>query len=222
MCSRRNAMSSGPRTNDSATRSTPIFSPTARCARSSSGTVASWSSGPGMFSPWREATAPPISTSALISIASSSTAYTRSRTAPSARYMTSPGAIAPISSGRATSIRAAVAEALVVTAELDLVAGLELGDVVDERADPELRPRQVLQHRDRPAGAARGLAHALGRLGVLLRACRARSSGARRPSRRRPSARASQDRGRPGRSWRRSSCGAARPCTVLSVPASPL
>ena len=39
VCSRTNAMSSGERTNDSATMSTPIFSPTARCARSSSGTA---------------------------------------------------------------------------------------------------------------------------------------------------------------------------------------
>jgi hypothetical protein len=59
-------------------------------------------------------------------------------------------------------------EPLVVTAEHDLVAGLELGDVVDEGADPQLRSRQILQHRDRPAGAARRLAHALGGLGVLV------------------------------------------------------
>ena len=52
--------------------------------------------------------------------------------------------------------------------ERDLVAGLELGEPVDELADAQLRPRQVLQDRDLAPGAVGGVAHAARRLGVLL------------------------------------------------------
>ena len=47
--------------------STPIRSPVRTCSRSSSGTDGSAAVSPGMFRPWREATAPPISTTASIS-----------------------------------------------------------------------------------------------------------------------------------------------------------
>ncbi len=60
-------------------------------------------------------------------------------------------------------------ESLAVAAEGDLVTGLELGDVVDERADPQLRSRQILQHRDGATGATGCVAHELDGLGVLLR-----------------------------------------------------
>ena len=46
--------------------------------------------------------------------------------------------------------------------------GLQLDDVLAQRADPQLRPGQVLQDRDRPPRAAGGVAHAPDRLGVLL------------------------------------------------------
>ena len=57
---------------------------------------------------------------------------------------------------------------LVAALEDDLVADLELDGALDERADPQLGTRKVLQQRDRPAGAARGVAHELRGLGVLL------------------------------------------------------
>ena len=82
-------MSSARRTKLSATRSTPISSPVCTCLRSSSGTAGSAAASPGMLRPWREATAPPISTSASISPSPGRVAVTRSRTAPSARYMIS-------------------------------------------------------------------------------------------------------------------------------------
>ena len=82
--------------------------------------------------------------------------------------MTSPTAIASHSSGRATDIRAAVPRPFVAADERHVVAGLELGDVVDERADAHLRAGQVLQDRDGAARAAGGLAHALRGLGMLL------------------------------------------------------
>ena len=49
-----------------------------------------------------------------------------------------------------------------------LVADLELDGALDERADPQLGTGQVLQQRDRAAGAAGGVADELGGLGVLL------------------------------------------------------
>ena len=65
--------------------STPIDSPWRSSSRSSSGTDGSDSTGPGMFSPWREATAPPTSTSTSTSRSRARTSTTRSRTEPSAR-----------------------------------------------------------------------------------------------------------------------------------------
>ena len=79
------SMSSARRTNESATRSTPIFSPVSRCWKSSSGTEGRAAASPGMLSPWREATEPPISTTASISCSPTRLASTRNRTAPSAR-----------------------------------------------------------------------------------------------------------------------------------------
>ena len=89
VCLRSSVMSSARRTNDSATMSTPIRSPVRTCSRSSSGTDGSAAVSPGMFRPWRDATAPPISTTASISPESARTSVTRRRTAPSARYMIS-------------------------------------------------------------------------------------------------------------------------------------
>ncbi len=62
-----------------------IFSPVRRCSRSSSGTAGSDAASPGMFRPWREATAPPVSISVSTSPSASRTPVTRIRTAPSAR-----------------------------------------------------------------------------------------------------------------------------------------
>ncbi len=78
-------MSSLRRTKESATRSTPIFSPVSRWRKSSSGTDGSAAVSPGMFRPWREATAPPTSTVASISPSPGRVAWIRSRTVPSAR-----------------------------------------------------------------------------------------------------------------------------------------
>ena len=89
VCLRSDVTSSARRTNDSAIRSTPIRSPVRTCSRSSWGTAGSAAVSPGMFRPWREATAPPISTTASISPSPGRTAVTRRRTAPSARYMIS-------------------------------------------------------------------------------------------------------------------------------------
>ena len=85
VCARRCSTSSGRRTKLSATRSTPIFSPSRRWSRSSSGTLGSWSTSPGTLTPWREDTTPPISTSASNSPLGARTAVARSRIAPSAR-----------------------------------------------------------------------------------------------------------------------------------------
>ena len=63
----QSTISSARRTKDSAMMSTPIRSPVRTCSRSSSGTAGSAAVSPGMFRPWREATAPPISTTASIS-----------------------------------------------------------------------------------------------------------------------------------------------------------
>src|SRR5215218_5834981 len=90
VCLRRNVTSSARRTNESATRSTPIRSPVRTWSRSSSGTDGSAAVSPGMLRPWREATEPPTSTVASISPSPGRVALTRRRTAPSARYMTSP------------------------------------------------------------------------------------------------------------------------------------
>ena len=56
----------------------------------------------------------------------------------------------------------------VAALERHAVARLELDRVLGERADAQLRPRQVLQDGDRSAGAARRLADPLRRLRVLL------------------------------------------------------
>ena len=85
VCSRTWVTSSGRRTNESATMSTPMRAPASRCARSSCGTDGSAAVSPGMFTPWRDATVPPISTSASSSCSPARTACVRRRTAPSAR-----------------------------------------------------------------------------------------------------------------------------------------
>src|SRR4051794_25702302 len=90
VCSRTCSTSSGRRTKLKATMSTPMRRPASRWARSSAGTEGSSSAGLGMFSPWREATVPPTSTSASTSRSPGRTAVARRRTEPSARYMTSP------------------------------------------------------------------------------------------------------------------------------------
>ncbi len=101
---RTNSTSSARRTNDSATRSTPIFSPVRRCSRSSSGTAGSVAASPGMLSPWREATGPPISTTVSISPSAGRVLVTRRRTEPSARYMISSGPTASASPSHAMNI----------------------------------------------------------------------------------------------------------------------
>jgi len=85
VCPRTDITSSAVRTNDSATTSTPIDSPNRNISRSSSGTAASPRLEPGMFSPCREATEPPISTAVSTSPSPARTAVTRRRMAPSAR-----------------------------------------------------------------------------------------------------------------------------------------
>ena len=83
--SRTYSTSLAERTNESATMSTPIDSPWRSSSMSRWGTAGRRSVGPGMLSPWREATAPPISTSASSSWDSGRVATTRRRTEPSAR-----------------------------------------------------------------------------------------------------------------------------------------
>ena len=85
VCRRTSVTSSAVRTNESATRSTPIDSPKRSISRSSSGTAGRPRVEPGMFSPWREATEPPISTAVSISPSPSRILVTRRRIAPSAR-----------------------------------------------------------------------------------------------------------------------------------------
>ena len=64
--------------------------------------------------------------------------------------------------------RASPGRAAVAAHEGHAVAGRELGGVVAQRADAQLRAREVLQDRHRAPGAARRLAHALRGLGVQL------------------------------------------------------
>ena len=168
---RTNSTSSARRTNDSATRSTPIFSPTARCSRSSSGTAGSEAASPGMLRPWREATGPPISTIVSISPCSGRVAATRRRTVPSARYMTSSGPTASASPSQEMYMRCLSPRAVVVAAAHE-----------GQRARPgraRRRRRASLPMRSfgpgrscstatwRP-GAVGGVADALDHLGVLL------------------------------------------------------
>ncbi len=77
--------SSAVRTNDRATRSTPIDSPKWSMSMSSSGTAGRPRVEPGMLRPWREATVPPISTAVSTSPSPARTVSTRRRIAPSAR-----------------------------------------------------------------------------------------------------------------------------------------
>ena len=84
MWRRTSSTSSARRTNESATMSTPISSPKRSSSRSSLGTEGSPASDPGTLRPWREVTAAPSSTSVSTS-QPSLTAFTRSRTEPSAR-----------------------------------------------------------------------------------------------------------------------------------------
>jgi hypothetical protein len=162
-----------------------------------------------MFRPWREATAPPISTSVSISPSRRARARRaggsrrrRGRRCRRARRRRPARARRPTSAGVADLGRAA-------HRARQLVARLELGDVVLERADPQLRAGQVLEDRDlaadlrsRPRARARRSRRA-------ARGCRGRSSGGRRPSPPRPAAPASRAHARRDRSWRRSSCGAS-------------
>ena len=169
VCSRTVSTSSGRRTKLKATMSTPMRRPASRWAKSSSGTDGSSSAGPGMFRPWREATVPPTSTSA-----STSQLRHPDRGRPQAH-----GAVGEVQHfARVDRARQAlpadrhparVAGAVVATAlEDDLVADLELDGALDQRADPQLGPGQVLQQRDRAAGAAGGVADELRGLGMLL------------------------------------------------------
>ena len=59
-------------------------------------------------------------------------------------------------------------EAVGAAHEGQAIAGLELGDAVDQRPDPQLWARQVLQDRYLAARAAGGVAHLPRRLGVLV------------------------------------------------------
>ena len=82
---RTSATSSGRRTNDSATRSTPSDSPKRRSSRSSSPTEGRSASSPGTFRPWRDETVPPSSTTVSTACSARRTVSTRSRTVPSVR-----------------------------------------------------------------------------------------------------------------------------------------
>ena len=61
-----------------------------------------------------------------------------------------------------------VPDAFGATLERDHAAWMKLRDAVAQGADPQLRPGKVLEDRDRMAGTPGRVAHALGRLGVLL------------------------------------------------------
>ena len=170
VCSRTWLMSSARRTKDSATRSTPIDSPKRRPSRSSSGRVGRSVSSPGTFRPWREATVPPTSTAASISPSSGRTAVARRRIDPSARYMTSPGSTRLGQPGPRDRHAVCVARLVAVGAarQGQLLARPELREVALERADPQLGPGEVLEHRHLAALGLRGGADPLGRLRVLL------------------------------------------------------
>ena len=170
VCLRSDVTSSARRTNESATRSTPIRSPVRTWSRSSSGTEGSAAVSPGMLRPWREATLPPTSTSASISPSAGRVAL----------HAQADGAVGEVHDlarvdgvgqpGPRDVHPARVAVRGVLAAhERHVVAGLELGDPVRERADAQLRARQVLQHGHLAAGAAGGLAHERRGLRVLLR-----------------------------------------------------
>ena len=202
-------MSSMRRTKESATRSTPIFSPVSRWRKSSSGTDGSAAVSPGMLRPWREATEPPISTTASISPSPERVPLDPQAHRAVGQVDHLVGADR-VGQARPGDVHPAGVALLVVLAadERDVVARLELGDAVAELADAQLRAREVLEDRDGPPGAVRGVAHALRGLARAPRRCRGRSSGARRPSRPRPSGRGPPGRGRRDRWWRRSSYGA--------------
>ena len=197
------------RTNESATRSTPIFSPVSRWWKSSSGTDGSAAVSPGMLRPWREATEPPTSTSASISPSPG-----RGPLDPQAHRAVGQVdhlvGVDRVGEPRPGDVHAARVALLVVLAadERHVVARLELGDAVARAG------RSAAWGPGGPGGWRRA-----GRRGSPRRAraarsrraprrCRGRSSGARRPSRPRPSGRGPRGRGRPDRWWRRSSYGA--------------
>ena len=140
---------------------------------------------PGMFRPWREATAPPISTSASIS-------PSPARDLDDAQAHRAVGEVEDVARLDGASARPAQAIDMPLARRRRRAVGAADGRRRRRRraarrcrrasgADAQLRTREVLQDRHRPPGAAGRVAHALGGLGVLLVACRGRSSAARRP-----------------------------------------
>ena len=93
-----------------------------------------------MFSPWREATAPPTSISTSTSPAPVRTSITRRRTEPSARYRIE---FVSTASGEARPGDAHVVgvsgELLTAAGEGQPFAGRQLDDVFGQRPDPQLR-----------------------------------------------------------------------------------
>ena len=160
--------SSARRTKDSATRSTPMRSPACSISRSPSGTEGRISVSPGMFSPCRDATAPPNSTSQ----SNSCVAGAHGGDAQADRAVGQVHDLAWIDRigelGDRDGDLPRVAEPVLAAQERHGAAGLELRAVVAQLADAHLRAGEVLEDRDRPARGARGVAHHAGGLRVLL------------------------------------------------------
>ena len=122
-----------------------------------------------MFSPWREATAPPTSISSVdLALAGAHRDDPQPHRAvgqvQDRALLDRVGQTGP---GDAHLVR--VARALAVPAEeRQPLAGSELDDIFAQRADAQLGAGQVLQDRDRAPRAAGRVAHAADGLGVLL------------------------------------------------------
>ena len=191
---RTSVTSSGSRTNDSATRSTPIDSPKRSSSRSSCGTDGSRASTPGTLSPWREAT--------RAADLDDRCRPRRSRTALTRRRTRAVGEVDDVVGlDRARQARPARARSRSSSPGSSRAAarasagrpGCSSIEVLAQRADAQLRPGQVLQDRDLAPGAARPPSRTrCGVLGVLL----ARAVGEVQPrdvdARPRPCARASR------------------------------
>ena len=159
----RSRTSAAARTNESATKSTPM--PSAKSGRRdpSSSATGSGSGHPGRLTPLWELTSPPTTTRQRARPCSTSS--TARRTRPSSIRMSWPGrSTSPITAGATGSSPSGG----------DLLADDEDLLVLDQEArrrqvaDPQLRPLQVGDQRERLARLLLHLAHDLRPLGVIL------------------------------------------------------
>ena len=169
VCWRTKSTSSARRTKESATRSTPSCSPNSSISRSRSGTEGRFATSPGMFRPWWEATAPPISTvggdlaGLLVDVGH---AQAHRAVGEVDDLLGAHRGGEPVPAHGEHLVRAL--GLLVAAADHDRAAGREIGDLVAHRADAQLRAREVLQDGQRTASAAGGGAQPLEGLGVLV------------------------------------------------------